>query len=62
MSLMQKMIKQVKVERKCKPNGIVLTKEHINNLNNRIRKDVQQNEKEYLSGLIELESNPVIVK
>ena len=60
--LMQKMIKRVKVERKCKPNGIVLTKEHMLNLNNRIKKDVQQNEKEYLSGLIELESNPVIVK
>lgn len=34
-----------------RPNGIVLTRKHIQDLNNRILKDIQQNEMERESGL-----------
>ena len=62
MSLFQKMIKQTKVEHICKPNGLVINRKAIDNLNRRIKKDVKKNEEEYISGLVELEKNPRIIK
>ena len=62
MSLFQKMIKQTKVEHICKQNGLVINRKAIDNLNRRIKKDVKKNEEEYISGLVELEKNPRIIK
>ncbi len=49
--LMKTKTVEITRENQTKSNGITLTRQGINNLNNRIKKEIQHNQEEYLHGL-----------